>query len=319
MKKENENNMKVPGHYWSALKNENHNGTLPEVESWLYKADIQLKNHKTERKLRSMKTYFFTHKLKFLYTFIILALLIGACSMPVTQHETLGTILTWVVDKNNTSAQDEINKLSFIKNGNLSKSENDNNGQKSTVYTLVMPNATEKDAKDYAKQIESIPGVLTMTLLPVGQDVKRPLYSAALNSIFKIDIDATNMTDKEVEEQLTKQMREAGMEPTTVFISKDANGHRMIRMNMDDQKEPQSFEMNIKDGNDHEVFKTMTKHDDGEFKGLTDKQIRDKVRQDTGNPNLKDSEIQITREGENVKVKLEVEHIDGNMLKRNEK
>ena len=156
--------MKVPGHYWSALKNENHNGTLPEVESWLYKADIQLKNHKTERKLKSMKTYILVHKLKFLYTFIILALLIAACSMPVTQHETMGSAMSWTVDKSNPSVLDDLNKLGWIDKSQLSTNENTNNGKTETLYTLMLPNASEVQVNDYQKQLEKIKGVTSIKI-----------------------------------------------------------------------------------------------------------------------------------------------------------
>ena len=69
--------------------------------------------------------------------------------------------------------------------------------------------------------------------------------------------------------------------------------------------------MNIKDGNNLEKFKTVQKTGDGsEFKGMTDEQIKNKVRKDLGNPNLKDSEIQIIRDGDNVKIKVISENSD---------
>ncbi len=308
----NMNNSENKENYFSALKSKDYSGTFPETENWIYKTNIQLENQRKERKLRKMKKYFLANKLRLVYPIILLAVLIAACSMPVTQTEPLGSMLKWVVDKNNTAAQNEINNISWVKNGNLSVSQNDNNGVKTIIYTLMLPNSTEKEAKDYAKQIENIGGILTMNILPIGQDVKRPLYSAALNQFFSINVDGSTLNDKELEEQVVKKLKEAGMDncPEINFTT-DANGKRIIKMKVDGQNDPKNFEININDGNNQQKLKVITKSssDLNKYKGKTDDEIRKMVRDDSGNLNLKDSEIKITRDNNGeVNIKVEADH-----------
>ncbi len=299
-------NNDIPSNYWSALKNEDYGNSLLAVETWLNKADIQLKNHKSERKLTSMKTYFLANKLKFAYTFIILIVLVAACNMPVSTNESMGNFLSWTIDKNNTTAANEISKLSWIDKSQLSISENTNNDKTETIYSLVLPNSSQTQLNNYQKDLEKISGVTSVKIYPLQQNVKRPLYSAALNTFFRINVDGTNLSDKELEEQVQKQFKEAGMEnPPQINFSTDANGRRQIRMKLDGQNNPGSMEVKVKDGNNEEVLKTIKRNDSADdFKGMTDDQIRNKVRKDLDNPDLKDSEIKITHDNGKLQIKV---------------
>ena len=304
-------------HHLSQLKKEDYSGTFPKTESWLYKTGIQLENQSqetqsqlNERKLHKMKNFFFANKLRLVYTIVALLLVIGACNMPVTQTETAGTMITMVVPDENTDFAAKMNALPWIKDAQVSSNENTSNGVKQTLYRVVLPNANEEQAKNYCKELEAIGGITTIRITPMNYDVKRPLYSAALNGFFSLNIDATGMSDEEVQNEVEKKLKEQGIDMKFKFET-TPNGRReihMVKSDNDKLKEPQTFELNIEDKDGKENIKLMTKKADPEkFKGKTDKEIRNMVRKDTGNPDIKDEEIKITRNGNKVEVKIEVD------------
>jgi hypothetical protein len=305
----NMNHSENKENYFSALKSEDYSGTFPEIENWLYKTNIQIENQSKERKLRKMKKYFLANKLRLVYPIIFLAVLIAACSMPVTQTETAGSMMTWTVAKDNTEAQNKIILLPWLKNANLTSNENVDNGKAEMLYMAVLPNTSQEQINSYRKELESIGGITSLKINPINYDVKRPLYSAALNNFFRIDVDGSTMNDKELEEQVVKKFKDAGMDncPQINFTT-DANGKRTIKMKVDEQSGAKNFELNVKDGNNEEKLKVISKtsSDFSKFKGKSDDEIRKMVREDLENPNLKDSEIKITR-GDNGDVKIKVE------------
>jgi hypothetical protein len=142
-------------------------------------------------------------------------------------------------------------------------------------------------------------------------DVKRPLYSAALHNFFSINIDATGMSDEELKNEMERKMKEQGIDMKFKFTS-EPDGRRNIMVERDAQidanKEPQLFEMNIEDNNGKEQIKLLTKKaDPHQFDGKTDSEIREMVRKDFNNPELKDSDIIIDRSGKEVQVKINVD------------
>src|SRR5260221_3526329 len=176
----------------------------------------------------------------------------------------------------------------------------------------MLPNASESQINEYRKQLEKLNGVTSIKIYPIGTDTKRPLYSAALNKFFRVNIDGSTLNDKELEEQVVKQFKEAGFDncPQITFKT-DANGKRQVMMKMpegEQSKDPKNFELNINDGNNVEKMKVVQKDrsDMDKFKGKTDEEIRKMVKADVDNPDLKDSDIKIIRENGDVKVKIEV-------------
>ena len=119
--------------YFTALKSADYSDSFPKVESWLYKTNTQMENQMKERKLKKMKQYFLANKLRLAYPIIFLAILIAACSMPVTQTETAGNMMTWTISKDNTDAQNKINLLPWLKSANVNENENTDNGKAGNI------------------------------------------------------------------------------------------------------------------------------------------------------------------------------------------
>jgi hypothetical protein len=84
--------------------------------------------------------------------------------------------------------------------------------------------------KNTCRQLQEIKDIVTIQIFPLNQTTERPLYAAALHSFFRVDVDATNMSDAEVNAELERQLKEAGIEAITVDFKKNAQGERMIEI-----------------------------------------------------------------------------------------
>ena len=305
---ENKSNKSLE-HHFNQVKAENYTETFPAVENWLYKSNIQLENKTNltkERTLQKMKKFFFANKLRLVYTVIALAVIVAACNMPVSHTESAGQMITLVVPAENADFAAKMNALPWIKDAQISANENDNNGVKQTVYTLILPNATEEQVKTYGRELESLGSITTIRIKPLNYDLKRPLYSEALDNFFSIKIDATGMSDEDVEKEIQKQLDEQGVNMQFKFKT-GPDGKRDVFIEKHDS-EPRNFELTIDENNGNEKIKVFTKKADPEkFKGKTDQEIRDMVKKD--HPELNDENIKITRDGDKVQVKVEVEKV----------
>ena len=68
-----------------------------------------------------MKNFLFAHRLRLVYAIVVIAVIIGACNMPVTQTESAGNMITLVVPKENTDFPAKMNALPWIKNAQVSQ------------------------------------------------------------------------------------------------------------------------------------------------------------------------------------------------------
>jgi len=312
----NKDNNRSLEHHFNQLKQENYDSTFPDIESWIYKTSVNLHTNKklaqtNERTLHKMKNFFFGSKLRLVYTIVAFAVIIGACNMPVTQTESAGKMITLVIAKDNGDFQSKMNELPWIKNAQVTANENTNNGEVQMLYRVILPNATKDEVIAYANELEKLGNVITIRITPMDYDIKRPLYSAALHDFFSIDVDATGKNDEELKNEIESKLREQGVDMKFRFTT-GPDGRREIRIDNEGQidvnKEPKSFEMNIEDNNgkEHIRFKTQ-KADPKQFEGKSDPEIREMVRKDLGKNDLKDSDIIIERNGKDVKVKVDLE------------
>ncbi|MDQ3022427.1 MAG: hypothetical protein M3R36_17950 [Bacteroidota bacterium] len=307
--------------YFEELRKENFDESFPSTESWLRSIDTNLinsKNEKSERKFTIMKikNYFTANKFKLAYTFLILAFFVAACNYPVTQQESAGDVMKWSVSKNDTEALNKIENLDWIRNGEVNINEENINGQDVINYSFIIPKEKHASVSDYEKQLEAI-GVNDINLIPLNETVKRPVYSALLNDLFKIDINASNMSDAELEREITTQLKNAGLEVAQIDFKNDSEGRRVLKIVIPDGqlKADGGFDMTIKDGNNITKMKEVRKTGEGDherFKGKTDEEIRKMIREDLQVPDLKDDQIEIIRKDGNVMVKVKRSEVKGN-------
>jgi hypothetical protein len=296
------------GHHFNQVKQENYIDTFPAAQDWLYKANIQLSNQTklNERKLHKMKNFFFANKLRLVYTVIALALVAAACNMPVTHTENAGHIITWSMPASDKDAISKINALEWMKTAQVTAEETAVDGKTLVLYKAVLPNPTPDKVRAYASEIETIANPSEIRIARMDYDVKQPLYSAALDNFFSIKVDATGMSDEEVEREIQRQLKEQGVDMKFHYKT-GADGKKDVFIERGpNDKEPHQFELLIDENNGKENIKMFQKKaDPDKFKGKTDQEIKKMVMQD--HPDVSEDEIKITREGNQVQVKVEVE------------
>lgn len=295
--------------YFDELRNENFEQTFPSAENWLRTVNSNYSNIKTERKFSHMKNFFAANKLKLAYTFLILAFVIAACNYPVTQQESAGDVLKWTVSADNKEAISKIENLDWFKNGEYNVNEDNSTGAGIRSYSIVIPRESHSRVSDYDKQLRAIDGVLEIQVSPLSETVKRPVYSALLNDLFKIDINATNMSDAELSNEINMQLKNAGIENATVDFERGDDGHRKVKVvvPIDQMKKDSGFDLTVKDGDNINRIKEVRKHGPGEadrFKGKSDEEIKKMVKEDFKDMNLKDDQIEIKRDGDKVMVQV---------------
>lgn len=302
------------------LKKENYDDTFSNTELWLRKISSQnsfnTKTKNQERILINMKNYISSHKAKLAYTFILLAFIAAACNYPVTQEETLGDVISWTVEKNNTDAVEKINQLSWTKDGQLSVSEKNINGNSVIEYNLILSKDKHGSAESYRNQLSSIQGVNSVKLVSLNEKITRPVYSAALNKVFKVDINATDMSNDELKKEVTSQLEKNGISGVQIEFENGKDGRRISRVFIPEHsiKEDGGFDMTIKDGNNEERIKQVRKKGSAEemerFKGKSDEEIKKMLMEELKDKGITEDMIQIKRDGDKVMFNIKIEKGD---------
>lgn len=302
------------GRYFEELKKENYEDTFHNTQTWLLNLDSQLslKNNFTERILIKMKNFLSLNKFRLAYTFIILAFVVAACNYPVSQEENLGDVISWTVNKNDAGAVEKIKQLDWLKSGTLSINEKNIGGADILEYSFVIPKDKHGKAAEMKNRLGTLQGINSVKLIPLNETVKRPLYSAALNSIFKIDINATNMSDEELQKEIITQLANNGITGVQIEFEKGKEGRRISKINIPETgiKEEGGFDMTINDGNNVERIKQVRKKDGNEeekFKGKSDKEIKKMVMEDLKDKNITEDMIEVIRDGDKVMIKIKAD------------
>ncbi|MBV6479630.1 MAG: hypothetical protein HGGPFJEG_02416 [Ignavibacteria bacterium] len=294
------------------LKQENYDDSFYKSEIWLRgeeSSDIT-KIKKNERIFIKMKNYFISHKLKIAYSFIMLAFIIAACSYPVSQEKNLGDVISWTINKNNTDALEKINSMEWINTGNLYVNEKNINGNIILEYNLILPKDSHDKAESLRNQLGAISGISSLKVVPLNEKVTRPVYSFALNKIFKVDINATNMSNDELKNEITSQLEKNGINGVKIEIESGKDGRRISRIFIPESsiKDEGGFDMTIKDGNNEERIKEVRKKGSEEemlrFKGKSDDEIKKMLIEELNDKGITEDMIQIDRDGDKVMIKI---------------
>lgn len=306
--------------YWHQLKSENYNDTFPKVETWVNNLNSEKSYNFKSNRIQSMKNFFVLNKFKLVYSVLLLAVVFAACTVPITQNETIGNALNWKVSKSSTEAINKINSLPWIDKSKLSVQEQTEGDKTLLDYNLVLEAKSNDDIQNYMKQLQDIKEIATINIFPLNQTTKRPLYAAALHSFFRVDVDATNMSDAEVNAELERQLKEAGIETITVDFRKNAQGERMLEIHptesglkaMEDATKNKDFELSVKDGNNEQFIKTRHKSEAAlNLEGKTDDEIKKAIIEDMkkSGTDVKPEDLKIVRD-EKGRVTVELNNVN---------
>jgi hypothetical protein len=293
------------------LKDKKYDESFDRTSMWLIDSNNKLLNRKNQRSNNKMKEFFLKHKLQFAIV-ALMAVLIAACNMPVTQNDTVGQVLSWTVPgSKNTAVSESLNKLGWFKNSNVTADSKNINGVETTEYKLIVQSADDKLVTSYKNDLEKIKEISSIKIVPLNTSVTRPVYSAALHSFFKIDINANNMSDEQVQAEIRKQLDAAGYNDLEVTYKTAENGRKRLEIKLKDgikQEGGKNLQVDVKDVNGEQVIKmkTMDKPD-VDFSKMTDEEIRAYIKEQNKDDNLTDKDIIIKREGNGVSINIQKE------------
>jgi hypothetical protein len=293
------------------LKDKKYDESFGKTSMWLIDSNNKLLNRKNRRGKYKMKDFFLRHKLQFAIV-ALMAILIAACNMPVTQSDTVGQVLSWTAPgASNTAVTESLNKLSWFKNFDGTVDVKNINGTAVTEYKVVVQSTDDKLVTSYKNDLEKIKELTSIKIVPLNTSVTRPVYSAALHSFFKIDINASNMTDEQVQAEIRKQLDAAGYNDMDVSYKTMENGKKRLEVKMKDgikHEGNQNLQVDVNDKNGEQVIKmkTMDKPD-VDFSKMTDTEIRTYIKEKNKEDNLTDKDIIIKREGNSISVNIQKE------------
>ncbi|MBK9331782.1 MAG: hypothetical protein IPM96_05075 [Ignavibacteria bacterium] len=296
-------------HLFDKLKNEKTDDTFPGVEKWLRNFNSQKSfNHSLnkERKFFNMRS----PKIKMAYAFLLLAVIVAACNYPVTQQETVADVIKWNVNKSNAEAIQKLQSLGWTNKALIStvKPEAAND---LIEYKLVLMKDELGNAQKYMDQLKGISGVTDISLVPLNEKITRPVYSFALNEIFKVDINASNLSDQDLKKEIESQLAQNGIRDVQISFDRSADGKRISKIEIPEGslKDNSGFDITIKDGNNVQRTAEVRKfRNDGEadrFKDKTDEEIRKMVTEDMGDKNIRPEDIVITRKDGKVMINVQ--------------
>ena len=293
------------------LKDKKYDESFGKTSMWLIDSNNKLLNRKNRRGKYKMKDFFLRHKLQFAIV-ALMAILIAACNMPVTQSDTVGQVLSWTAPgASNTAVTESLNKLSWFKNFDGTVDVKNINGTAVTEYKVVVQSTDDKLVTSYKNDLEKIKELTSIKIVPLNTSVTRPVYSAALHSFFKIDINASNMTDEQVQAEIRKQLDAAGYNDMDVSYKTMENGKKRLEVKMKDgikHEGNQNLQVDVNDKNGEQVIKMKTvDKPDVDFSKMNDTEIRTYIKEKNNEDNLTDKDIIIKREGNSISVNIQKE------------
>lgn len=296
--------------YFDEIRAEDYTETFSSTERWLRNTAAQnLRNQlQKQRKGFDIMTYIKFHKLRVVYALLLIVVISIACNLPVEQTETLGYVLRWTVKGDTQTSRERLNQFDWLEYNTLTVSQEELSDGMVTTYRQVLTDMNKRRAKKCIKELETVKEVIGIQLYPLEETVTRPMYAAALNSVFRVDIDATGMSDEELSQAIEDQLNAAGMEDVDVnFISLETSGDRKLALDFDKLKSldgagEQTIVMTLKEGEIAEDIDidAMTgefnfSFEDMDFRGKTEEEIKEMVEAKLKEEGLEDMEIKVIR------------------------
>ena len=293
--------------YWDKIKDEKYDNTFERTTKAL------LRNQTTEpgmglRKKSIMKSFIAEHKYKIIIA-VFLALIVGACNLPVTQENTVGYAIAWTTKAENQKTVAESTKnFSWTKNSATSISIKNVGGSDIAEFNIILQGIEEKTAMSYKTDLEKIKEITSVKILPLKESITRPVYAAALYTFFRTDISSKGKSEAEVKAEIERQLKENGFENSIVtFENVEGKQKLMIKFPENANMNGKNMEVRVEGDGKQEVIKMKSIKGSGIDKSMTDEEIKRKIIEDNGG-DLKPEDIKIIREGDKIKVEVNSDH-----------
>ena len=209
---------------FNQLKNKKHDSSFENLGEWV--------NQNTS-KPKKMKTFY-----KIAASFVLTAFVLIACSIPVQQEEEIGFMIKGISSNPESELMENMTKAkgSFGNQVVMSYLVTEENGEAPThkgEVILLLPNADEVEARLKMEQLNSTFNFDTIDLMPIEEEVEKPLYEAALS---KININfGAEIPEEVIVERFNKMLQEKSNVSGKASLTKDENGNKVVEIVMEER------------------------------------------------------------------------------------
>ena len=296
-----ENELKA---YWETFRETDHDNSFAATSAWMHRRQQARAVSPTLRLLQGARFRMAAAVLTILF-------LVGACNYPVDVTEPIGAVLRWDVKADDKATQLALSRLTWVQEAQVLVEEKEINGVAYLTYSVTVTDTEPEVLQSYRNSLAGIAGVTELTSLPVSHTRSQPLYAAALEGLFKIEMDATGVSNEDLERDLRAQLQQQGINNLAIVVETGPNGERLIKTKLvDGEIEDFGLDLTVKDGRRVTRIQEQIKRGDGDapkldVKGMSDDEIKAFILKEHSRLNLVPEDIRIVREPGKVEVKVD--------------
>ena len=216
------------------IKQDDYSNKFRGVSDWL---------NKKERQAELPKENWFSHQIALLRNFKTrqlayicgALLLLASCSMPVEQTDTLGYVLSWSAEYEIVGSSIQFDDFSWLNGENMNINQQLDGQKVIATYQMEFPGQNEHLMQSRKDKLEAMANVSLVTMLPIELTTERPLYKAAYNKLFHVEIDLTNLDESEWEAAVQEQLTQHGLKLHEFTVNQTGDGQREVTISLENE------------------------------------------------------------------------------------
>ncbi len=217
---------------FNTYKKHDHSESLKKLGPWL---DQQSK------KPNDMRQFY-----KIAASFLIAALVLVACTVPVEQEEEIGYMIRGLITEQPETGKGKVAALSAI---NLQEIQmipvlheeilpggETTNAQQLTEVVVLLPEANITAAEDKANALKAALTFTEIDILPIEETVERTFFESAMYKTFDVKIDP-KLTQAQIAAKINAFLHENSSvtEKVDVEVHEDGSKHAVFRIQIDEK------------------------------------------------------------------------------------
>ena len=286
--------------YFNSMRKKNYEASFGGVEDFIRETRDKLRHPRQKKRVRSWQ----------LALAVLFPLLVVLACTKTEYTEPVGQTLSFSVPNGDEAARQAVEP---IIGGLQTVFSPDKQKPNYLSYTSFIPAKSNPSADAIISQLKKVKGIADLSIVPVNAQVKESLLSQLGNKIFSTHVNATGLSDNELQSTVNRQLREKGFNDILVAVTRDKNGLRTLELHPAKDASNYIVDMSIDDTGTRMVLKEerrttadKPKTSEGpnvDFTNMTDAQVRDYIRQQYGKE-LQDENIKITRTAEELSINI---------------
>ena len=286
--------------YFDALRQKNYQASFDEVKNFIAENKDKLRHPRHKKPVRNWQ---------WVLAVLLPVLVVLACTK-TERTEPVGQTVSFSVPEGDDAARQA---LEGIVGGLQTVVSPDKQKQGYLSYTSFIPAQSSHSVEAVISQLKSVKGIAGLSTMPVNAQVRESLLSQLGSKIFSTHVEASGLSDDELQNTVNRQLKEQGFNNITVSVIRNENGIRTLQLHPAKDAPNYSIDMSINDKGTRMVLQEERRtRTDGsktvdkpkvDFGNMTDAQVRDYIRRQYGTQ-LGDENIKITRTAEEIAIDI---------------